>query len=466
LKSKINRKYPLVVSAGYRIISKPEQYGEASGAQHLQSLFSIFEKGFLLMFLHPFLSQLKPTHILRIKAFLYTVLFFGYFGLGLSIPALAQSTSYESIIQLITEGRSEEAEPLLKAYVHAPTPHPSAWIYLANIYYEKALEYIMDDKEAESLALLDTAGMYFYVAYQEIEHSGKIDQEIYYEPFVKGRQRSKISAELVMDVVKKRIVQIERRLSKSRSGGEGHIATSTLVKPTGKYYGLIVGVADYNETGLRLDRPLEDAKKLKQLLVAHYSFRPGDVKMLTNPTRQQILKEIYTLRKKVTPQDNLLIFFAGHGYWDNEVRQGYWWPRDAQADDPSHWLSNSDLREQIRGIKSAHTLLISDACFSGGIFKTRDASELRRAGMDIVMLYKNPSRRALTSGTLTTVPDQSVFFDYLYKALQENADKFLPSGELFARFRQAVINNSMVVPQDGVITETGDEGGDFIFIRQ
>ena len=160
--------------------------------------------------------------------------------------------------------------------------------------------------------------------------------------------------------------------------------------------------------------------------------------------------------------DNLLIFYAGHGYWDEQARQGYWWPKDAGTDDPSNWLSNSNLREQIRSIKSAHTLLISDACFSGGIFKTRGANDIMNATKDIQLLYRMPSRRAMTSGTMTEVPDKSIFLEYLTKRLKENQSKFLSAQQLFDSFRSAVINNSSVVPQDGVIAETGDEGGDFI----
>ncbi len=175
---------------------------------------------------------------------------------------------------------------------------------------------------------------------------------------------------------------------------------------------------------------------------------------------------LFRLRKVLTSNDNLLIFYAGHGYWDEDARQGYWWARDAAANDPSNWLSNSDVREQIRSIKSAHTLLISDACFSGGIFRSRSASAVVNASLDIQMLYRLPSRRAITSGTMTTVPDNSVFFDYLVQRLEQNQEPFLTSQQLFDSFRQAVINNSLVVPQDGVIAEAGDEGGDFVFVRK
>jgi hypothetical protein len=81
-------------------------------------------------------------------------------------------------------------------------------------------------------------------------------------------------------------------------------------------------------------------------------------------------------------------------------------------------------------------------------------------------LYKTKSRRAITSGNLTTVPDQSVFCDYLIKRLTENPEKFLSSQLLFSSLKLAVINNSLTIPQEGVINDAGDEGGDFIFIRK
>jgi len=238
------------------------------------------------------------------------------------------------------------------------------------------------------------------------------------------------------------------------------------VRPGGKYYALLIGVSKYNDVRLNLDHPVTDAKKMKEVLTQGYNFNPEQTMLLENPSRGEIFAALYKLRNKITPNDNLLIFYAGHGYWDEKIKQGYWWPRDANASDPSNWLSNSDLREQLRGISSAHTLLVSDACFSGGIFRTRDASSIRSASIDYQMLYKLPSRRAITSGTLTAVPDRSVFVEYFLKRLGQNQEKFLPSQMLFNSIRLAIINNSATVPQEGVIAETGDEGGDFIFQKK
>ncbi|MDZ4714883.1 MAG: caspase family protein [Cytophagales bacterium] len=243
-------------------------------------------------------------------------------------------------------------------------------------------------------------------------------------------------------------------------------ARPVMVKPGGKHYALLIGVSTYADSRLSLNQPTEDAQKLKELLVTRYSFSDSTTFLVLNPTRQKLIAELFRLRKVIGPNDNLLVFYAGHGYWDEAAQQGYWWPSDAIPDDPSNWLSNSDVREQIRSIKSGHTLLVSDACFSGGIFKTRSANSIKAAGLDIQYLYRTPSRRAITSGTMTTVPDKSVFFQYLFKRLQENQEPFLASQQLFDSFRLAVINNSQAIPQDGVIAETGDEGGDFVFIKR
>jgi hypothetical protein len=109
-------------------------------------------------------------------------------------------------------------------------------------------------------------------------------------------------------------------------------------------------------------------------------------------------------------------------------------------------------------------LLIADACFGGSIFKTRGVS--MEAPKAIQMLYDLPSRKAMTSGTLSEVPDRSTFVKYLIERLTNNEEKYVSSEQLFSSFRIAVINNSDVIPQYGEIRNVGDEGGDFIFIRK
>jgi Caspase domain len=233
-----------------------------------------------------------------------------------------------------------------------------------------------------------------------------------------------------------------------------------------KYYALIIGVSEYqfsNQNLVDLDKPVKDAEALMKTLRT-YHFEPERTTFLRNPTRGDIIETLEVLSGKIKETDNLLIFYAGHGFWDEKLLVGYWLPSDARFDKKSTWLSNSNLKDYIAGIKSKHTLLITDACFGGSIFKSREVAGLSDYG--VAKIYRLSSRKAMTSGNLKTVPDQSKFFEYLNKRLTDNDTKYLSSRELFNSLYNAVINNTNTVPQYGVIQDTGDEGGDFIFIRK
>lgn len=269
---------------------------------------------------------------------------------------------------------------------------------------------------------------------------------------------------------KKETTRVEeglRQVVTSRVGEKDDVGNA-LVNELAKrrYYALIIGIENYpDDQILDLDNPIKDAVALSRVLKEEYSFDNEDVTILENPTREEIIKSLDKLSGIVTEKDNLLIFYAGHGIWNEQLNQGYWLPSDASVDSKSYWLSNSTIRDYVGGIKSKHTLLISDACFSGGILKERAVFENSRA---ILELYKLSSRKAMTSGTLKTVPDQSVFIEYLLKNLRANTSPLLSADQLFRTFKIAVINNSPngQVPQYGPITQAGDEGGDFIFLRR
>lgn len=237
-------------------------------------------------------------------------------------------------------------------------------------------------------------------------------------------------------------------------------------RPT--YYALLIGVEKYQYTnaGLaNLNQPVKDATTFQQVLVQDYNFQPQNVSFLKNPSRDQIISAFEDMARKITPKDNLLIFYAGHGIWDERLKVGYWLPSDAKTDNKSNWIANSTVRDYISGIQSKHTLLITDACFSGSIFKTREViAEVNEYA--VAKIYQLPSRKAMTSGTLTTVPDQSKFMEYLLKRLRDNSNQFLTARQLFFSVETAVMNNTNTVPQFGVIQETGDEGGDFIFMKR
>lgn len=241
-------------------------------------------------------------------------------------------------------------------------------------------------------------------------------------------------------------------------------AASAITLTERKYYALLIAVEKYADPGIiPLSEPVKDATLLMNILTTKYSFDKNNTMFLKNPTSSDMSMAFDSLTRIITDQDFLLIFYAGHGAFDDKTKIGYWLLADASATNRARWYRNSALKEDIGAINSKHTILITDACFSGVIFKTRSLENNASTGINSLM--KLPSRKAMTSGSLTTVPDKSIFMKYLLKYLQENQKQYLPSADLYYSIRMAITNNSTTMPEYGKIPDVGDEGGDFVFYQ-
>ena len=234
------------------------------------------------------------------------------------------------------------------------------------------------------------------------------------------------------------------------------------IEGNSRYFALIIGIDEYMDNSIpSLDNPVKDSEQVYNALLSNYTFDEENMHLLRNATRGDLIQALDVLAQEVGPDDNLLIFYAGHGWWDETANVGYWLPSDADSHVKTNWFRNSALVDYLKEINSRHTLLIADACFGGSIFKTRAAFPSREKAYE--KLYELPSRKAMTSGTLTEVPDRSSFTRFLVERLNENTDTYTSSEQLFSSFRIAVINNSNALPLYGEIQYVGDEGCDFIF---
>jgi TolB-like protein len=265
--------------------------------------------------------------------------------------------------------------------------------------------------------------------------------------------------ELVFKLVIFTLISSNILFAQENRGVNIEIEVKSLV--SGKYHAIIISENQYQDPKITdLNEPQNDADKLFSVLTSKYFFHKNDILRLIDPTRADIIDAIEEKRKTLSIDDNLLIFYAGHGYWDENLKMGYWLPSDAKKDSKSNWVSNNDLTLYLSAIQANHILLISDACFSGGIFKTRSIGDMEQGTK---RLYELKSRKAITSGNLKEVPDNSVFMSFFLKELENNEAAFLTSDQLFAKIRPAILNNSSTEPLYGVVYNTGDEGGEFVF---
>lgn len=232
------------------------------------------------------------------------------------------------------------------------------------------------------------------------------------------------------------------------------------------YKALLIANQEYTNGVNSLEFPIRDAQDIKEVLVDQYSFNDKDVILLKDATRSDIINTLDSLASSITPQDNLLIFYAGHGIFDENLKKGYWLPVDADPQYKSDWVSNSDIRDYITAFQSQHTLLISDACFSGSIFEYNQRSLATTQQKITDKLLQKKSRKAMTSGLNSTVPDESVFVKYLISELKNNTQEFIRAGDLYGGIRESVMANTENNPQYEVIKNSDHEGGEFIFIKK
>jgi uncharacterized caspase-like protein len=237
----------------------------------------------------------------------------------------------------------------------------------------------------------------------------------------------------------------------------------------GRYFALVIGNDNYRSLP-RLETAVADAKAVARVLKRSYGF---EATVLTNATRAGILDALDGLRRRLTKDDNLLIYYAGHGWLDRDADRGYWQPVDADENRRANWLSNGDITDTLKAVQARHVMVVADSCYSGTMTRTasRGVSVTARVPGYVAKLTRLRSRTVLSSGGLEPVADtgsggHSVFAKALLDVLRDNAT-LIDGTDLFAKVRQQVRLNAEQTPQYQNIRMAGHEvGGDFLFVRR
>lgn len=243
----------------------------------------------------------------------------------------------------------------------------------------------------------------------------------------------------------------------------------------GKYYALIIGNDDYPHL-TRLKTAINDAEAIAKVLKARYGF---EVKMLENATRYDIFKALSDLVQELGDNDNLLIYYAGHGELDKANNRGHWMPVDAEPDNKANWISTVDVTDQLNILPADQVLVIADSCYSAALTRsalTQPPAERMTGAQRLQWLKQMAHKRArlaLTSGGLSPVLDiggggHSVFANALLEVLTTNDDILEGSrlyNEVKARvaFRASQIRFEQV-PEFAPVQFAGHEGGEFFLV--
>jgi hypothetical protein len=243
----------------------------------------------------------------------------------------------------------------------------------------------------------------------------------------------------------------------------------------GAYHALVIGNDEYRWLP-KLETATSDAKAVASLLREGYGF---DTTLLLNATRYDILSALNALRERLTSDDNLVIYYAGHGELDRVNQRGNWLPVDAEQANTANWISNATITDLLNAMAVEQLLVVSDSCYSGTLAHAAEerlsggATESETLKMFERMAHQR-SRLVLTSGGIEPIIESpagshSLFARSFLELLRTNSG-VLPSRELFERLQLQVASAAEnlgihQMPEYAPIRFAGHEAGDFFFVK-
>ena len=198
----------------------------------------------------------------------------------------------------------------------------------------------------------------------------------------------------------------------------------------GVNYFLGIAIDNY-KTWPPLFNAKNDVISFSKLMEQKFGYQSANFILLqdTAATRKNIIRQIRSFLVKIKPNDNVIIYFSGHGNKDQLTDGDYYFiPSDGEADDISSAVKSTDIIDNFKNIKAKNCLLIMDACFSGLI--TNSVNNNQR--ISLLNSNKNlsdlPSKWIITSGRATKVSDgiagtNSPFASVMINYLKENTEE-------------------------------------------
>jgi hypothetical protein len=244
----------------------------------------------------------------------------------------------------------------------------------------------------------------------------------------------------------------------------------------GRFYALIIGNQNYDQLE-SLKTPRYDAERAAKILTERYGYK---VTTIEDGNDVAILKALNDLNAVLGPNDNLLIYYAGHGYRlkSNNSETGYWLPRNAEKPpNDTFWVPNEQITSHIGRLQAKRILVIADSCYAGllstdpSFFFLDKPTEVSKE----YITFKLPKRARLliASGGDNPVLDEggqgnSVFAKAFLDVLETNSSVLSAPG-LFSMLQGKVKegaqrNHFSEQPEFKSIKGAGHEVGDFFFV--
>lgn len=243
----------------------------------------------------------------------------------------------------------------------------------------------------------------------------------------------------------------------------------------GSYHALIIGNNTYTSLS-DLKTASNDAIAVEQILREKYGFTTT---ILLDANQKTMISALERMRATLGPQDNLVIYYAGHGQLDTQSGRGYWLPTDSGAENREKWIANNAITAMIDTMSAKHVLVIADSCYSGSLTRSSIARPLSGTSATLRLNWlkavsQSRVRTVLSSGSNRPVLDGSIHSEHSIFAEQllnilENNNEVLETYALFFELQQRVAKKSTQlnmeqIPQYAPIRHAGHQAGEFVFV--
>jgi hypothetical protein len=240
-------------------------------------------------------------------------------------------------------------------------------------------------------------------------------------------------------------------------------APSSEATTAGRRIALLVGNNAYLNPIPPLETPIADVTEIASVLERRFGYETHIVK---DAGQARIIDALNRIAGETSPQDSVLLFYAGHGYLMDDIKMGFWIPSDASVKTAKGWISNQDIAKMLTAIKARQLILISDSCYSGTLTK-EDKVSLESALKPEDVLQRR-SVVVLSSGGDEPVSDEgkdghSIFAWTLIKALQATGG-ITHGAKVWKTVYGGVTKEYPQEPQYGAVVSAGHSaGGDYLF---
>ena len=243
------------------------------------------------------------------------------------------------------------------------------------------------------------------------------------------------------------------------------VTKDTDIKPTGKYYALLIGNSNYvNWSSLK--SPINDITKIGNILKQKYKFEK--VITIKNANRKEIFNGFNAIKKLSTDNDYVLIYYAGHGMI--VTNQSYWIPVDGEKETGSgDWININDIANYLKPnspneILARHLVLMADSCYFAVQRKGNQFQQNKIQSYKKLLMRK--ARIIVASGSNEPVEDtneeHSIFGMGFIEALQNNEDIIKMNNII----ENIIVAHSGMSQQPNPSFYPGHGGGDFLFVAK